>query len=86
MGTSKYFATRIVFRKPFPLHEIPAEWSSGKEKNRSLVKFARTRLNETNLPKFLWADVVNTACYGIKLCLDMTNYKAYDVTPYFPTR
>lgn len=32
-------------------------------KNKSLVEFARTVLNETNLHKYLWVDVVHTAWY-----------------------
>jgi len=33
-------------------------------KNRSLEELARTMLNESNLPKYLWADAVYTASYG----------------------
>ena len=32
-------------------------------KNRSLEELARTMLNENSLPKYFWADAVNTACY-----------------------
>ena len=32
-------------------------------KNRSLEELARTMLNENSLPKYFWADVVNTTCY-----------------------
>jgi len=34
-----------------------------KRKNRSLEEIAITLLNDTNLPKYFWAEVVNTACY-----------------------
>ena len=32
-------------------------------KNRSIVELARTMLNDMDLPKYFWADVVSTACY-----------------------
>jgi len=32
-------------------------------KNRSLEELARTLLNATDLPKYLWTDAVNTTCY-----------------------
>ncbi|CAL9196629.1 unnamed protein product [Musa hybrid cultivar] len=32
-------------------------------KNRNLQEMARTMLNEHNLPKYFWAEAVNTACY-----------------------
>jgi hypothetical protein len=34
-------------------------------KNRSLQEMARTMLNEHSLPKYFWAEAVNTACYII---------------------
>lgn len=38
-------------------------------KNRSLKELTRTMINETNLPKHFWADVVNTACYVMNRAL-----------------
>ncbi|XP_055960613.1 uncharacterized protein LOC126668274 [Mercurialis annua] len=32
-------------------------------KNRTLVKMARSMLNEYDLPHYLWAEAMNTACY-----------------------
>ena len=51
-------------------------------KNRSLEELARTMLNETNLPKYLWADAVSTACYVsnrvlIRPILKKTPYELY---------
>ena len=34
-----------------------------KKKNRTLQEFARSILNEYSLPKYFWAESVNTACY-----------------------
>lgn len=38
-------------------------------KNRSLVELARSMLNETNLPKYIWADVVDTSYYVMNYVL-----------------
>ena len=32
-------------------------------KNRALEEIARTLLNDTPLPQYFWAEVVNTTCY-----------------------
>jgi len=40
-----------------------------KSKNRSLEELARTLLNDSNLPKYFWADAVNTACYVLNRVL-----------------
>ena len=39
-------------------------------KNRTLQEMTRTMLNENNLPKYFWAEAVNTSCYVL-------NIKAY---------
>src|ERR1044072_4976650 len=49
---------------------------------RSLEELARTMLNETNFPKYFWADVVSTACYVsnrvlIRHILKKTPYELY---------
>ena len=38
-------------------------------KNRTLQEMARTILNENNLPKYFWAEVVNTSCYVLNRVL-----------------
>ena len=38
-------------------------------KNRSLEESARTILSESSLPKYFWADAVNTSCYVMKRVL-----------------
>jgi len=40
-----------------------------KKKNRALKEIARTLLSETNLPKYFWADAINTACYVLNRVL-----------------
>jgi len=38
-------------------------------KNRSLEELARTLLNATDLPKYLWVDAISTACYVLNKVL-----------------
>ena len=38
-------------------------------KNRNLQEMARTMLNENNLLKYFWAEVVNTTCYVLNRVL-----------------
>ena len=38
-------------------------------KNRTLQEMARTMLNENNLPKYFWAETVNTYCYVLNRIL-----------------
>ena len=35
-------------------------------KNRTLQEMARTMLNENGLPKYVWTEAVNTACYVVE--------------------
>ena len=51
-------------------------------KNRSLKELARTMLNESSLPKYLWDDIVYTASYVlnrtlIRPLLKKTSYELY---------
>ncbi|RVW47390.1 Retrovirus-related Pol polyprotein from transposon RE1 [Vitis vinifera] len=38
-------------------------------KNKTLQEMARTMLNENNLPKYFWAEAVNTSCYVLNRIL-----------------
>ena len=38
-------------------------------KNRTLQEMARTILNENNLPKYFWAEAINTSCYVLNRIL-----------------
>jgi len=38
-------------------------------KNRSLEELTRTMLNENSLPKYFWADAINTASYVLNRVL-----------------
>ena len=38
-------------------------------KNRSIQEMARTMLNKNALPKYLWVEAINTACYVLNRVL-----------------
>ncbi|KAH9763753.1 hypothetical protein KPL70_001275 [Citrus sinensis] len=48
-------------------------------KNRPIQEMARTMLNENSLPKYFWAEAVNTACYVLNRVLIRPNLNK---TPY----
>lgn len=47
----------------FSAPRTPQQNGVVERKNRSLEEIARTLLNDTFLPKYFWAEAVNTACY-----------------------
>ena len=47
----------------FSAPRTPQQNGVVERKNRSLEEIARTLLNDTLLPKYFWAEAVNTACY-----------------------
>nr|KYP31713.1 Retrovirus-related Pol polyprotein from transposon TNT 1-94 [Cajanus cajan] len=48
----------------FSTPRTPQQNGVVERKNRSLEELARTMLNETKLPKYFWADAINTTCYS----------------------
>ncbi|KAH9770099.1 Integrase catalytic domain-containing protein [Citrus sinensis] len=49
--------------------ETPQQNGVVERKNRSIQEMARTMLNENALPKYFWAEAVNTACYVLNRVL-----------------
>src|SRR3954470_2341235 len=47
----------------FSAPRTPQQNGVVERKNRVLEELARTMLNESNLPKYFWADAISTACY-----------------------
>ena len=50
-------------------HEVSATYTPQQNglverKNRTLITFARTMLDEYNTPKALWTEAINTVCYA----------------------
>ena len=63
----------------FSAPRTPQQNGVVERKNRSLEELARTMLNESNVPKYFWADAVSTACYVLNRMLIRSIIKS---TPY----
>lgn len=57
------FCNKNGFDHNFSAPRTPQQNGVVERKNRTLQEMARTMLNENDLPKYLWAEAVNTACY-----------------------
>ena len=47
----------------FSTPKVPQQNGVVERKNRTLQEMARTLLSESDLPKYFWAEAVNTSCY-----------------------
>lgn len=70
------------YRHEYSAPRTPQQNGVVERKNRTLQELARTMLNETKLPKCLWAEAVNTACYvinrvGVRSLLMKTPFELY---------
>jgi len=63
------FCEKFGIQHNFSAPRTPQQNGVVERKNRALEEIARTLLNETNLPKYFWADAVNTACYVLNRVL-----------------
>ena len=59
----------LILNHNFSAPRNPQQNGIVERKNRTLQKMARTMLNENNLPKYFWAEVVNTSCYVLNKVL-----------------
>ena len=57
------FCTEHGIDHNFSAPRTPQQNGVVERKNRTLEEMARTMLCEGNLPKYFWAEAVNTACY-----------------------
>jgi len=78
----EHFCEKHGFKRNFSAPRTPQQNGVVERKNRSLEELARTMLNENSLPKYFWADAVNTACYVlnrvlIRLILKKTPYEFF---------
>jgi len=76
------FCSKLGIKHNFSAPRTPQQNGVVERKNRSLEELARTTLNETELPKYLWADVVSITCYVlnrvlIKPILKKTPYELF---------
>ena len=53
----------------FSAPRTPQQNGVVERKNRVLEELGRTMINEHNLPKYFWADAINTACYVLNRIL-----------------
>jgi len=58
----EHFCEKHGINHNFSAPRTPQQNGVVERKNRSLEELARTMLNENSLPKYFWADAVNTAC------------------------
>ena len=57
------FCEKQGIKHNFSAPRTPQQNGVVERKNRSLEELAKTLLNATYLPKYLWVDVVSTTCY-----------------------
>ena len=65
----KTIAMSMLLTKIFSAPRTPQQNGVVERNNRTLQEMARTILNENNLPKYFWAEVVNTSCYVLNRIL-----------------
>jgi len=63
------FCNKLGIFHNFSAPRTPQQNGVVERKNRSLEELARTFLNDSSLPKCVWADVVSTACYVMNYML-----------------
>ena len=63
------FCEKYGIKYNFSAPRTPQQNGVVERKNRSLEELARTLLNATDLPKYLWAGVVSTTCYVLNRIL-----------------
>nr|GFA84497.1 retrovirus-related Pol polyprotein from transposon TNT 1-94 [Tanacetum cinerariifolium] len=73
------FFDEVGITQQFFAARTPQQNGVVERRNRTLVEAARTMFTFTNLPSFLWAEAIATACF-IQNCLII--HKRFDKTPY----
>ncbi|KAH9728331.1 Integrase catalytic domain-containing protein [Citrus sinensis] len=73
------FCNDLGIEHQFSSPRTPQQNGVVERKNRSIQEMTRTMLNENSLPKYFWAEAVNTACYVLNRMLIRPNLNK---TPY----
>ena len=73
------FCNENGFEHNFSAPRTPQQNGVVERKNRTIQEMARTMLNENDLPKYFWAEAVNTSCYVLNHVLIRPNLNK---TPY----
>nr|GFB27288.1 hypothetical protein [Tanacetum cinerariifolium] len=74
------FFDKVGITQQFSAARTPQQNGVVERRNRTLVEAARTMLTFANLPSFLWAEAIATACFTqnrsiIHKCFDKTSYE-----------
>jgi len=59
----EHFCEKHDIKHNFSTPRTPQQNGFVETKNRSVEELTKTMLNENSLPKYFWADAVNTTCY-----------------------
>nr|GFC56714.1 retrovirus-related Pol polyprotein from transposon TNT 1-94 [Tanacetum cinerariifolium] len=73
------FFDEVGITQQFSAAKTPQQNSVMERKNKTLVEAARTMLTFANLPSFLWAEAIATACFTQNRSII---HKHFDKTPY----
>nr|GEY70370.1 integrase, catalytic region, zinc finger, CCHC-type, peptidase aspartic, catalytic [Tanacetum cinerariifolium] len=73
------FFDEVGITQQFSAARTPQQNGVVERRNRTLVKAARTMLTFANLPSFLWAEAITTACFTQN---SLVIHKHFDKTPY----
>nr|GFC86634.1 retrovirus-related Pol polyprotein from transposon TNT 1-94 [Tanacetum cinerariifolium] len=73
------FLDEVGITQQFSAARTPQQNSVVERRNRTLVEAARTMLTFANLPSFLWAEAIATACFTQNRSII---HKHFDKTPY----
>lgn len=78
----KFFCEKHGILHEFSFPRTPEQNGVVERKNKSLQEMVRTMIHENNLPKYLWAEVINTTCYVqnriyIRHILNKTSYELF---------
>nr|GEZ15564.1 retrovirus-related Pol polyprotein from transposon TNT 1-94 [Tanacetum cinerariifolium] len=73
------FFDEVGITQQFSAARMPQQNGVVERRNRTLVKVARTMLAFANLPSFLWAEAIATACFTQNSSII---HKHFDKTPY----
>nr|GFC28016.1 hypothetical protein [Tanacetum cinerariifolium] len=73
------FFDEVGISQLFSAARTPQQNGVEERRNRTLVKAARTMLTFANLPLFLWAEAITTACFTQSRLII---HKRFDKTPY----
>ena len=74
------FCNTLGIEYNFSAPRTPQQNGVAERKNKTLIEAAHSMLNEYSLPKYFWAEAVNTTCYvlnrvNIRLNLNKTSYE-----------